>query len=161
MTTGQRIKAARKRAQMTQAELAEKLNIPFQSVSQWERDIRNPKYETLRKIADALNEATEEARKISGESEITWEDLYSGSQEERLVLMAQGILEKLPEAIKTNKEREKKRQEMPEKCSRLETDEDRITYFYSKLNAEGRRVAADRVQELSEIPKYREEPEVK
>ena len=54
MTTGERIKAARKKAGMTQAELAEKLEIPFQSVSQWERDIRNPKKETLEKIAEKI-----------------------------------------------------------------------------------------------------------
>lgn len=55
MTTGQRIKSARKKANMTQAELAQKLDIPFQSVSQWERGIRSPKIETLAKIANALN----------------------------------------------------------------------------------------------------------
>lgn len=55
MTTGQLIKAARKNAGMTQTELAKKLNIPFQSVSQWERDLRNPKYDTLKRIAAALN----------------------------------------------------------------------------------------------------------
>ena len=55
MTTGQRIKKARKAAGMTQADLAKKLNIPFQSVSQWERDLRKPKYETLLRIADALS----------------------------------------------------------------------------------------------------------
>lgn len=55
MTTGQRIKAARKKAGLTQAELAKKLDdIPFQSISQWERDLRNPKYETLVRIATAL-----------------------------------------------------------------------------------------------------------
>lgn len=54
MTTGQRIKAARKVAGMTQAELAQKLDIPFQSISQWERALRNPKRETLARIADAL-----------------------------------------------------------------------------------------------------------
>ena len=55
MTTGQRIKAARKKAGMTQAALAQKLDIPFQSISQWERDIRNPKIETLQRIAAALD----------------------------------------------------------------------------------------------------------
>lgn len=55
MTTGQRIKAARKKANMTQAELAQKLEIPFQSISQWERDIRKPKKETLESIAKELN----------------------------------------------------------------------------------------------------------
>lgn len=62
MTTGQRIKNARKAAGMTQAELASKLGIPFQSISQWERDLRNPKQETLDKIAIALNVSTFELR---------------------------------------------------------------------------------------------------
>lgn len=55
MTTGQRIKAARKKANMTQADLAAKLGIPYQSIGQWERDIRNPKHETVQRIANALN----------------------------------------------------------------------------------------------------------
>lgn len=54
MTTGQRIREARKKAGLTQAQLAEKLGIPFQSISQWERDIRHPKRETMERIADAL-----------------------------------------------------------------------------------------------------------
>ena len=54
MTTGQRIKAARQQAGLTQTELADKLGIPFQSISQWERDTRKPKQETLLKIAKAL-----------------------------------------------------------------------------------------------------------
>ena len=55
MTTGQLIKIARKNAGITQSELAQRLNIPFQSVSQWERDLRNPKYETICRIAAALD----------------------------------------------------------------------------------------------------------
>lgn len=55
MTTGERIKAARKKAGITQAELALRLDIPFQSISQWERDIRKPKKETILRIANALN----------------------------------------------------------------------------------------------------------
>ena len=66
MTTGQRIRAARKGKGMTQAELAEKLNVPFQSVSQWERGLRNPKPETLQRIASAL--------------EVKWYDLLPDDQ---------------------------------------------------------------------------------
>lgn len=55
MTTGQRIKAARKKRGFTQAELAEKLGIPYQSIGQWERNIRNPKLGTLLRIAEALD----------------------------------------------------------------------------------------------------------
>ena len=54
MTTGQRIKAARKKAGMTQAALAEKLGISYVNISQLEKDQRNPKLETLQRIAKAL-----------------------------------------------------------------------------------------------------------
>lgn len=54
VTTGERIKEARKKAGMTQKELAEKLGIPYQGVGQWENGLRNPKIETLIKIANAL-----------------------------------------------------------------------------------------------------------
>lgn len=55
MTTGQLIKDARKKAGMTQAELAQKLGISYVGVSQWENNLRNPKYDTLQRIAAALN----------------------------------------------------------------------------------------------------------
>ena len=71
MATGQRIKEARKKAGMTQTELAEKLNIPFQSVSQWERNLRNPKYETLQRIAQVLDTS------VSDLMDVTWEDAPS------------------------------------------------------------------------------------
>ncbi len=54
MTAGERIKKVRKDAGLTQAQLAEKLNIPYQSIGQWERNIRKPKTATLAKIATAL-----------------------------------------------------------------------------------------------------------
>lgn len=53
-TIGQRIKTAREQAGMTQVELAAKLGIPYQSISQWERGTRNPKPESLKRIAAAL-----------------------------------------------------------------------------------------------------------
>jgi len=54
MTTGERIKSARKQAGMTQKALGEELGISYQTVAQWENDLRNPKQETLLKIAKAL-----------------------------------------------------------------------------------------------------------
>ncbi len=55
MTTGELIRKARKEAGLTQAQLAKKLDIPYQSIGQWERNVRNPKYDTLKKIANALD----------------------------------------------------------------------------------------------------------
>lgn len=55
MTTGQRIKVARKNAGLTQKQLSKKLGIAYQTLAQWENDLRNPKLETIQKIANALN----------------------------------------------------------------------------------------------------------
>lgn len=54
-TTGDLIKQTRLNAGMTQADLAKKLGITPQAISQYERGIKKPKYETLQKIATALN----------------------------------------------------------------------------------------------------------
>ena len=55
MTTGQRIKAARMKAGLTQKELGTKLGVSESFIAQYETDKRNPKKETLEKIADALD----------------------------------------------------------------------------------------------------------
>lgn len=55
MSFSERLKEARKKAGYTQAQIANKLNITVQSYSQYETGKRNPKKETLEKIADALN----------------------------------------------------------------------------------------------------------
>lgn len=54
MTTGEKIRAARKAAGMTQAELAEKLGICSANVSAVEANTRRPKLETLKRYANAL-----------------------------------------------------------------------------------------------------------
>ena len=54
MTAGQRIQQARKKAGLSQKQLGEKLGLSASMIGQWENDLRNPKYETCRRIADAL-----------------------------------------------------------------------------------------------------------
>lgn len=53
-TVGQRIKAKRKAAGITQKELAEKLGIKYKAIAMWECGRRNPKITTLLKISEAL-----------------------------------------------------------------------------------------------------------
>ncbi len=55
MTTGQLIKKVRQEVGITQQELAKRLGISYVGVSQWETDKRNPKYDTLVRIAKALD----------------------------------------------------------------------------------------------------------
>lgn len=54
MTIGERIKKIREEKGMTQQQVADKIGISYQNVSQYERGIRTPKSSSLRKIADAL-----------------------------------------------------------------------------------------------------------
>ena len=54
MTTGQLIQQARKNAGLSQKQLGEKLGLSASMIGQWENDLRNPKMETLERIADAL-----------------------------------------------------------------------------------------------------------
>lgn len=54
MSTGKRIKDARRKADLTQKELGAKLGVAYQTVAQWENDLRKPKIETLTRIAEAL-----------------------------------------------------------------------------------------------------------
>lgn len=51
---GLKIKNARSNAHVTQAELAHRLGVTAQSISQYERGVKIPKIDTLEKIANAL-----------------------------------------------------------------------------------------------------------
>lgn len=53
-SVAEKIKSAREKAGLTQAQLAEKIGTTPQNISQYERGIRNPKYDTLEKIARAV-----------------------------------------------------------------------------------------------------------
>ncbi len=54
MTTGEKIKLARKAAKMTQRELSEKTGIAEPTIRKYESDRLNPKYNTLVTFANAL-----------------------------------------------------------------------------------------------------------
>lgn len=54
MSFADNLKAARKKVGLTQKELGEKLNIPYQQIGQYETGKRRPKSDTLSKIAEAL-----------------------------------------------------------------------------------------------------------
>ena len=54
MATGERIKAARKKAGLTQKALGEKCNMPDSQIRQYELGMVNPRIEQLRRIAAAL-----------------------------------------------------------------------------------------------------------
>lgn len=54
MEFAEKLKSTRKKAGLTQKEIADKLGITYQSYGQYERGVRKPKYETIQKISNAL-----------------------------------------------------------------------------------------------------------
>ena len=60
MDTGKRIKEIRKANGITQKELSEKLGTSQQNIAQYENGKRQPKFETLRRIAKALDVGLDE-----------------------------------------------------------------------------------------------------
>lgn len=54
MTFGQKIKHLRTKANLTQKELAEKMNVTFQTISKWESDTNEPDIESIRRLSNIL-----------------------------------------------------------------------------------------------------------
>lgn len=134
MTTGERIKEARKRAGLTQKELADKLGVQFQNISSLERDERNPKLETLEKIAAALS-----IRVFDLMDPITQESYDKGFSE------GVGAEEWNSHVIE---------QLLKEEGYTYSDAEMQLIKSFSSLNPTGQQKAVERVEELTEIPKY-------
>lgn len=126
--TGEAIKKARTSAGLTQAELAEKLGVTPQAVSQYERNIKSPKIETIQKFADALGVSVWE---LGGRDTI---------DHHRFIRIDQNQIGSLAKIIEDN-------------TVENETLELLKGAFY-KLNPEGQAKALERVRELSEVPRY-------
>lgn len=152
MTTGQRIKEARKKAGLTQKELAAKLGIAYQTLAQWENDLRNPKQGTLEKIASALG--------------INWYELYAESEKEQIEAkknydIAKFLLEKR-KGVKVGiigKDGKTKVRDITidDYFELFEEDAERKKKYlslYDQLNGLGKKKAIERVEELTEIQKY-------
>ena len=76
MEIGERIKLLRKKAGLTQKELGELLNVSAAMIAQYENNLRNPKFETLDKIANALNvdvwDLYDEPPPVNKQMDIKW-----------------------------------------------------------------------------------------
>lgn len=173
MTTGQRIKKARKEAGLTQAQLAEKLGVPFQSISQWERDLRKPKPETLLRIADALSISayvliTQEIQNafLDGFNELIHTKRHTSATTEE---DAEAAEEDALNIFWYFDELDEFGQKRAIACVRALAGYDPIIdtipphaidlaiTALCKLNEEGQQKAVERIEELAEIPKYQKE----
>ena len=129
---GNKIKNARKAKGLTQAQLAKRLGIAYQNIGQWESGKRSPKLETIKAISKALGLKDYELL-----DPIAYE--YGVSQGINLETWGNKMVEDCLAA---------------EGYTYSELEFSLINAF-SCLNRKGQQVAVNRLQELTEIPRYR------
>ena len=147
---GTNIKRFRSEKGITQKELAAALGVSYQMVQSWERGARNPKMETIQKIAAALGVSWLDLMPKEALNANTIEDFAKDNGE-----LAQELVQQLP------KETERLMQQLhdaafPRHGEITDPDIQKVSDIMQTMNDTGRRVAVERVQELAQIPAYQQ-----
>ena len=149
MTTGERIKAARKAAGLTQKALGEKCQMPDSQIRQYELGMVSPKIEQLRRIAAALGVGLDAFLELDlgGVDELTrpTQDMVNNLLDDANDL-ARSAMETRNQLLKdvprTREEAEKYKEILL------------LEQFY-QLNPEGQTAAVEAVENLTFNPKYK------
>lgn len=128
-TPGETIKRAREKKGMTQEELARALNTTKSAISRYEKDKRQPRSSVAEKIAEILN--LELVEVYFGCTSAEFQDRIKKEEQDYWEEMDSIYLPGLTK--------------------------DLVSAF-SLLNEEGQQKAVERVEELTEIPKYKKDP---
>lgn len=139
MILAERIKKVREKKGMTQKEVASLMGISQQAYSQYESGKREPKPETLGRIAMALgsglNEITEDTDVITDENMSAYIHSFTQGKFEQCIMEYAAF----------------------DKVLAQEPSAEKLWSAFLKLNEAGKAIAAERVQELTEISKYKKE----
>ena len=138
------IKDARKERSMTQAELAQKVGLATITIRQYENGAREPKFDTLRKIAQALDCELTDLIPTPSSDPIYYQRISSNLSEDE-----KNILKELDDEILEARMDDIKQTEY-EYRHRL------LAAFY-KLTNKGQEIAVQRLEELTKIPDYRQD----
>lgn len=148
MTIGENIQRRRKIVGMTQKELAEKIGVATITIQQYERNVREPKLETIGRIAEALSISKYDLLRPAMENDndfVNSEWFAEMSDDDILDAMIPSTLHDEVKKEESGVTRQKRL------LDSIDSD------FYI-LNDEGQQEAAKRVQELTQIPKYQRKP---
>lgn len=155
-TIGERIREKRKELGLTQKQLADKLGVRYQTVQAWELNARNPKPETVKKFAEALDVSANWL--IYGEGDpdqISLLDLDAFEGElKKAVRKGNGVVELSESSAK--KILDDLQNILDDALE--EADWQELFRLYQGLNREGQRVALERLDELAQLPKYQRQP---
>lgn len=170
MTVGENIKRIRKDKGLTQKQLGEKCEMAESTLRQYELGLRNPKIETLKKIAAGLEVPVEELldlkslekklpetiylqdrilEKLSSEDEISQKDLSRYVKELNFLMNQEDLIDDkihfLREQTQLNKE--------------YSANRNKILSLFSALNSNGQQKIIDYAEDLAKIPEYQKEPD--
>lgn len=150
MKFGEQIKKAREAAQMTQEQLGAAIGVTGVTIMRYEKNQRQPRFEQLQAIAKALN--------------IEFWELFDPVIAKALEAIVDNNIKSVDEAIRKKYgivgdfvviEVESKDSSVNEKDLTIY----KLLEQISKLNEEGEKVAIQRIEELTQLPKYqRTEP---
>lgn len=149
MHTGELIKQARVTMRITQAELAKRLGVTPQAISQYERGIKNPKPATLKKIAAALG--------------VSWYELLSDDPEEQAKAIKAYMSEKI--AMCGDQEYTKRaflaREITTDYYDQLNTDGKLAAYkiIYERIDNDALYDSIQDFKALVDTPQYQKKPE--
>ena len=144
MKRGERIRQKRKEAGITQKELAARINVTPQLISQYENDIKQPKLETMYRIAIALG--------------IRLEDLIGLKTFETAAEFEQSRSALAAEMRQNPQDCDSLVVHRKEHYLLIQSEEkDQLDRAFNKLNKAGQQIAVERVKELSEIPRYQKD----
>lgn len=177
MSMGQQIKAMRRFRGMTQANLADKLGVEYQTVQAWERGTRNPKFETLQKIAEALHTPIGTFLPAMGVGDNLGNRIRTTRKCQKMTLEELGQKMGMSVSLVGRYERgeenpkpytvERFAEALNVSAHWLETgfyedasisnEEQQLLRYFRIMNQQGQRVALERVEELSQHPKYKKD----
>ncbi len=135
---GERIKHARQIKGMSQETLARAIGSTKSTISKYELGHREPSLDTIQRIADALR--------------IEFFDLVVPTGDQ---VSVDGLLTEVEDAKKRGLRVVWKNDNL---YLTAPSKEQKILLAFDKLNAKGREVAVERVEELAKIPEYQRKP---
>ena len=162
MTIGEQIKEFRKKAGLTQNQLATKCELAEITIRQYETNKRQPSLKQLKKISKALTMSL---------SDFLEDDLFDAATlpdiDEDKVL-DQKVSEILNNKHLSDKEKRSQLQELEVKMGIMINIHEGNVYgvnlwlvkqYFKELNFDGQEKALEQVELLTKIPEYRKEPE--
>ena len=177
MSMGEQIRAMRQIRGLTQKQLADRLGVKYQTVQTWELNSRVPKLETVKKIADALEMPVGAFLPAMGIGESFGTRVRSARKKQKLTLEQLGLKMGISGSLVGRYERDEENPK-PETIKKfadalgvdagwlgqgeyednsLSGEEQQLLRYFRIMSPEGQRVALERMDELSQHPRYKKD----